>query len=361
MSGVEAVINVLEASLRESPDSGIGDGEVEPGTSEMSPPPPSLPPPETTTVSSMSVSEQSKQSFEIMGDSEKILNSKESDQKEKKEGLSKEDTVDIENNFGRNTEIEKKEGEYKKDLKVDNNNKIEGSKMSENINNDHEMETEMGCVQENKEANEQAKEIDHDNLVKTEMDNVEEDKEREDLKMDLTNLNVGSNDVDDRTEMIKVPTLNVDIDEEAREIESTVQSVEEESKECKEEKIMTDNETPKEEDQLTQDTTINSEIIEEQRKTVKMDVDSDLIMDNRDTEIRKTPHPMSRIEVLKKQESEDVTHFSLQPNCSSPHDDIEPEDEDERELRKLSWDSDSDERIDLGLEDGTPLKVQVIF
>ena len=88
-----------------------------------------------------------------------------------------------------------------------------------------------------------------------------------------------------------------------------------------------------------------------------MDVETNLVVDNKDPEIRKTPHPMSRIEVLKKQESEDVTHFSLEPNCNSPHDDVEAEEEDE--LRKLSWDSDSDERIDLGLEDGTPLKVQV--
>ena len=28
-------------------------------------------------------------------------------------------------------------------------------------------------------------------------------------------------------------------------------------------------------------------------------------------------------------------------------------------LRKLSWDSDTDERVDLGLEDGTQMKVQV--
>ena len=28
-------------------------------------------------------------------------------------------------------------------------------------------------------------------------------------------------------------------------------------------------------------------------------------------------------------------------------------------LRKLSWDSDTDERADLGLEDGTQMKVQV--
>ena len=70
---------------------------------------------------------------------------------------------------------------------------------------------------------------------------------------------------------------------------------------------------------------------------------------------------MTRVETLKKQESEDVTVFSRQsvkPQCDTPAEDKEDPEEDE-ELRKLSWDSDSDERADLGLEDGTAMKVQV--
>ena len=91
--------------------------------------------------------------------------------------------------------------------------------------------------------------------------------------------------------------------------------------------------------------------------------------EEKEKEIPRTPHPHSRIETLKRQESGDVTLDSLKPNCSSPHEekmiDVNEEedddiiDDDEGELQKLSWDSDSEERIDLGLEDGTPLKVQV--
>ena len=77
--------------------------------------------------------------------------------------------------------------------------------------------------------------------------------------------------------------------------------------------------------------------------------------------MRVTPQPMTRVETLKKQESEDVTVFSLQslkPQCDTEAGDKEDPEEDE-ELRKLSWDSDTDERADLGLEDGTTMKVQV--
>ena len=73
--------------------------------------------------------------------------------------------------------------------------------------------------------------------------------------------------------------------------------------------------------------------------------------------IRKTPHPLSRVNTLKKQESGDVTRLSLKPNYDS-HDDLEIDDEEEEELQKLSWDSDNEERIDLGLEDGTSCKVE---
>ena len=76
--------------------------------------------------------------------------------------------------------------------------------------------------------------------------------------------------------------------------------------------------------------------------------------------MRRTPHPMNRLDVLKKQEFEDVTNFSVQPSCNSPREDKEDLEEDE-ELRKLSWDSESDERTDLGLEDGTAMKVQVLM
>ena len=73
--------------------------------------------------------------------------------------------------------------------------------------------------------------------------------------------------------------------------------------------------------------------------------------------IRRTPHPLSRVNTLKKQESGDVTMLSLKPNYDSSHDDLDITDEEE-ELQKLSWDSDNDERIDLGLEDGTSCKVE---
>ena len=76
--------------------------------------------------------------------------------------------------------------------------------------------------------------------------------------------------------------------------------------------------------------------------------------------MRRTPPPMNRLDVLKKQEFEDVTNFSVQPSCNTPREDKEDLDEDE-ELRKLSWDSESDERTDLGLEDGTAMKVQVLM
>ena len=49
----------------------------------------------------------------------------------------------------------------------------------------------------------------------------------------------------------------------------------------------------------------------------------------------RTPHPMTRVETLKKQESEDVTVFSLQsikPQCDTPAEDKEDPEEDE-ELR----------------------------
>ena len=72
--------------------------------------------------------------------------------------------------------------------------------------------------------------------------------------------------------------------------------------------------------------------------------------------IRTTPHPLSRVNTLKKQESGDVTMLSLKPNYDSL-DDLDIDDEEE-ELQKLSWDSDNDERIDLGLEDGTSCKVE---
>ena len=72
---------------------------------------------------------------------------------------------------------------------------------------------------------------------------------------------------------------------------------------------------------------------------------------------RKTPHPLSRVNTLKKQESGDVTMLSLKPNYDSSHHELDVDDEDE-ELQKLSWDSETDERIDLGLEDGTACKVQ---
>ena len=65
---------------------------------------------------------------------------------------------------------------------------------------------------------------------------------------------------------------------------------------------------------------------------------------------------MSRVNTLKKQESGDVTMLSLKPNYDS-HEDLDT-DAEEEELQKLSWDSDHDERIDLGLEDGTSCKVQ---
>ena len=73
--------------------------------------------------------------------------------------------------------------------------------------------------------------------------------------------------------------------------------------------------------------------------------------------IRRTPHPLSRVNTLKKQESGDVTRLSLKPNYDSSHEDLDIDDEEE-ELQKLSWDSDNDERIDLGLEDGTACKVE---
>ena len=97
---------------------------------------------------------------------------------------------------------------------------------------------------------------------------------------------------------------------------------------------------------------------------VSIDPSTPLVdLEEKEKEIPRTPHPFSRIEVLRKQESEEQSHNSLKPNCHSPHEnrDIDEEEieEDEGELQKLSWDSDSDERIDLGLEDGTPLKVQV--
>ena len=96
---------------------------------------------------------------------------------------------------------------------------------------------------------------------------------------------------------------------------------------------------------------------------VSLDPSTPLVdLEEKEKEIPRTPHPFSRIEVLRKQESEEQSHNSLKPNCHSPHEnrDIdEEEEEDEGELQKLSWDSDCDERIDLGLEDGTPLKVQV--
>ena len=99
----------------------------------------------------------------------------------------------------------------------------------------------------------------------------------------------------------------------------------------------------------------------EPAKIVQLDPSIALIANTEEINgYRRTPHPITRLETLKKQESEDVTQLSLQPNCNSPHDKLNLDTEDdEEELQKLSWDSDSDERIDLGLEDGTPLKVQV--
>ena len=73
--------------------------------------------------------------------------------------------------------------------------------------------------------------------------------------------------------------------------------------------------------------------------------------------IVRTPHPMSRSNTLKKQESGDVTRLSLMPNYDTSHDELDVDDDDE-ELRKLSWDSEVEDRADLGLEDGTSLKVQ---
>ena len=73
--------------------------------------------------------------------------------------------------------------------------------------------------------------------------------------------------------------------------------------------------------------------------------------------IVRTPHPMSRSNTLKKQESGDVTRLSLMPNYDTSHDELDADDDDD-ELQKLSWDSEAEDRADLGLEDGTSLKVQ---
>ena len=107
---------------------------------------------------------------------------------------------------------------------------------------------------------------------------------------------------------------------------------------------------------------VEGDIAAEKSKDVTLQLDPDASAENVDKTLRKTtPHPMSRIAALKKEDSEDVTHFSVKPNCSTPHDTKidDLEDDEDNELRKLSWDSESDERVDLGLEDGSSLKVQV--
>ena len=107
---------------------------------------------------------------------------------------------------------------------------------------------------------------------------------------------------------------------------------------------------------------VDGEIAAEKSKDVTLQLDPDASAENTDKTLRKTtPHPMSRVAALKKEDSEDVTHFSVKPNCSTPHDTKidDLEDDEDNELRKLSWDSEGDERVDLGLEDGSSLKVQV--
>ena len=107
---------------------------------------------------------------------------------------------------------------------------------------------------------------------------------------------------------------------------------------------------------------VEGDIAAEKSKDVTLQLDPDASAENADKTLRKTtPHPMSRVAALKKEDSEDVTHFSVKPNCSTPHDTKidDLEDDEDNELRKLSWDSESDERVDLGLEDGSSLKVQV--
>ena len=310
-SGVENVINILESSLRSSPDSGIG---------------------EDSTKESIAPDEKADNPNEMM--TSEITSDSQTDKQSG--GSLKENSPNTETNDSLNRGHE-----------IETNSLFEEVSIEKNPGATENDETDKALLnnddsQENEHMISNGREGQKDSNFWKSLHNLQE--------IDTIHANIPeSGTMENCKDTPEDSEIGLDIREDAAEEES----LPEENKA----------ETERNDDSKESANNINPEEVNTTESNIALDENtiSDENIQKTEPLMRVTPQPMTRVETLKKQESEDVTVFSLQslkPQCDTEAEDKEDPEEDE-ELRKLSWDSDTDERADLGLEDGTTMKVQV--
>ena len=368
-NGVENVINILESSLRSSPDSGIGEDTKE----------------------NMALDEKETPTEVVQQLAEDMASVIVSDAQTDKEsgGSLKENPSDIEPSDSLNqghetnsTTAVVEDVSIEKDQCVTSTNTT-AAKTENAVDNDEGNQPNQHMISNCREGQKDStfwkslhnlSDIDtiDASMPKSEK-SQEESEEGLDIREEVTEDEKNQHE-ENKTEKNDESEEGLDIREEVTDDEKSLPEENQTQKNDKpetglEEATDEDNklpeETKKNEECNKLDENIQSEETNATKQSNNVEFDQDTLngqaIQKTELVMRRTPHPMTRVETLKKQESEDVTVFSLQslkPQCDTPAEDKEDPEEDE-ELRKLSWDSDSDERADLGLEDGTAMKVQV--